>query len=318
MGDTRFLIAEFIKRGLVSEDPISYALRVSKLTPERQGWLSLLDRFLLVIGAMALVSALTFFIAYNWAEMSRLVKFSLVEIFIILSIFAYWKLSAHQFPAKIALLTASLLLGVLLALYGQTYQTGADAWQLFFNWALLILPWVLLAQFSVLWIVFLFLLNLSLILYMGMFGGLFFGLAFASELHWPLFGLNAVALLVWEYMSQTKVWLQSIWAPRLLAVVSGASITVLVLYYIVSPASGSFFSMLIWLNYLVVLYLYYRKKKPDLFMLAGGCLSASSVIITFIAQYIDAASSLIFALLIIALAGSSSMWLKHIQKEMQS
>ncbi len=44
-------------------------------------------------------------------------------------------------PGKAALLLATLLLGVFLALFGQTYQTGADPWQLFANWALLILPW---------------------------------------------------------------------------------------------------------------------------------------------------------------------------------
>ncbi|MCF6208664.1 MAG: DUF2157 domain-containing protein, partial [Ghiorsea sp.] len=281
---------------------------------------SVLVRFLLVVGAVLLVSALTFFIAYNWADMSRLAKFTLLEVLIVLAVFAYWMLDVHQLSAKIALLTASLLLGVLLALYGQTYQTGADPWQLFFNWALLILPWVILAQFPALWIVFIFLLNLSLVLYMQTFGGLF-GLVFTSEMKllWPLFVLNAVALFVWEYMSQTKVWLQSVWATRLLAVASGTTITILLLDYISSTTNNNIFSLLIWLNYLFVLYMYYRKKKPDLFMLAGCCLSVSIVILVFIAQHtIGSGSSLIFSVLIIALGGASSMWLKHVQKEMQS
>ncbi len=319
MADTRFLIAEFIKQGLISEDKVSDALSVTKLTPDGKAWLSFLDRFLLVVGAVALVSALTFFIAYNWAEMAKWAKFALVEFFIILSILAYWDLGVRQLSAKIALLVASLLLGVLLALYGQTYQTGADPWQLFFNWALLILPWVLLAQFAVLWIVFLFLLNLSLFIYVGTFGGLF-GFSFSTELNllWLLFALNGLALLVWEYMSLSRGWLQVTWATRLLAFVSGASITVLVVGCIDSPVNNSIFSMLIWLNYLVVLYIYYLKKKPDLFMLAGGCLSASIVILTFVSQYIEAGSSLVFALFIIALGGVSSMWLKKLQQEMQS
>ena len=319
MSNTRFLLAEFIKQGSISEDKIPDALRVTKLTPNGQAWLSFLDRFLLIIGAVALVSALTFFIAYNWAEMAKWAKFALVEVFIVLAVFAYWKLGVRQLSAKIALLTASLLLGALLALYGQTYQTGADTWQLFFNWALLILPWVLLSQFSVLWIVFLFLLNLSLVLYVGTFGGIF-GLYFSSELQllWVLFALNAVTLLVWEYVSQSKVWLQAIWATRILAFVSGASITVLVVSYIDSPVNNSIFSVLIWFNYLLVLYIYYRKKKLDLFMLAGGCLSVSIVILTFVSQYIETGSSLVFSLLIIALGGASSMWLKKVQQEIQS
>jgi uncharacterized membrane protein len=318
MNNTRFLITAFIKQGLIPDDKIPDALSTSKLTPDKIAWLSFLDRFLLIVGAVLLVSALTFFIAYNWTEMSRLAKFALVEAFIALAILAYWKLGVQQLPAKIALLTASLLLGVLLALYGQTYQTGADTWQLFFNWALLILPWVLLAQFAALWIVFLFLLNLSLVLYMQTFGGLF-GLFFGIQQLWPLFALNAVALFVWEYMSQKKEWLQSTWATRLLAVASGTSITILMLYYVSVTANNSIFSLLAWLSYLFVLYVYYRKKKPDLFMLAGCCLSVSIVVYVSIAQYIVGPSGCLGSfLLIILLGGGSSMWLKHVQKEIKS
>ncbi len=50
-----------------------------------------------------------------------------------------------------ATLLATLLLGALLALMGQTYQTGADPWQLFAFWALLALPWMLAARRDLLW-----------------------------------------------------------------------------------------------------------------------------------------------------------------------
>lgn len=321
MNHTRFLIASLIQQGLIPEDKIPDALRISKLTPDKTAWYLFLDRFLLVVGAVLLVSALTFFIAYNWTEMSRLAKFALVEVCIVLAVFAYWKLGVEQLSAKVALLTASLLLGVLLALYGQTYQTGADPWQLFFNWALLILPWVLIAQFHVLWMVFLFLLNLSLVLYMIIFGAFFWWLFNPiSYLFWSLFALNAVALVVWEYMSQTKVWLQSIWATRLLAVVSGVSITIVVVNSIIGASVYAMIPWLVWLGYLGALYAYYRLKKPDLFMLAGGCLSVGVVMLFFIGQYMtdSATGSLVFLTFILVFGGASSKWLKHVQKEMQS
>ena len=44
-----------------------------------------------------------------------------------------------------------MLVGGLLALIGQTYQTGADPWQLFALWALLALPWCLGARSDMLW-----------------------------------------------------------------------------------------------------------------------------------------------------------------------
>ena len=52
-----------------------------------------------------------------------------------------------------SLLCATLALGGLLAFVGQTYQTGADAWQLFATWAALALIWTLTARSDVLWTV---------------------------------------------------------------------------------------------------------------------------------------------------------------------
>jgi len=59
-------------------------------------------------------------------------------------------------PAWEALLTsAAMLVGVLLAVFGQIYQTGADAYTLFVGWAALILPWVALSGALAPWILWL-------------------------------------------------------------------------------------------------------------------------------------------------------------------
>ena len=44
------------------------------------------------------------------------------------------------------LIAASVLVGVLLAVIGQVYHTGADAYSLFAAWTLLILPWTLASR----------------------------------------------------------------------------------------------------------------------------------------------------------------------------
>ena len=51
-------------------------------------------------------------------------------------------------PARPSCVLLSLLTGALLALSGQVYQTGADTFELFAWWAVLILPWVLVSRFS--------------------------------------------------------------------------------------------------------------------------------------------------------------------------
>ena len=68
-------------------------------------------------------------------------------------------------PGKAVLLLLGLLTGALLALTGQVYQTGADTYELFGWWAVLILPWVLVGRFSPLWLVWLALLNLTVHFY---------------------------------------------------------------------------------------------------------------------------------------------------------
>jgi hypothetical protein len=58
-----------------------------------------------------------------------------------------------------------VLLGALFAVIGQVYQTGADAWELFAAWALLILPWVAVSRSAAHWMVWLTVTGLAIWLY---------------------------------------------------------------------------------------------------------------------------------------------------------
>lgn len=103
---------------------------------------------LLLVAGLLLASGLIFWIAANWQAQTRMFKLGLIEAALALSIVA-----ACLWPrARLAaLLCAHLVLGGLLAFVGQTYQTGADAWQLFAVWAALSLIWTLLARSDLLW-----------------------------------------------------------------------------------------------------------------------------------------------------------------------
>ncbi|WP_051303676.1 DUF2157 domain-containing protein [Comamonas composti] len=103
---------------------------------------------LLLVAGLLLASGLIFWIAANWQEQTRMFKLGLIEAALALSIAA-----ACLWPrARLAaLLCAHLVLGGLLAFVGQTYQTGADAWQLFATWAALSLLWTLIARSDLLW-----------------------------------------------------------------------------------------------------------------------------------------------------------------------
>jgi hypothetical protein len=107
--------------------------------------------FLLGAGALALGAAAIFFIAANWEALGRLGRFVLLEGGLFLSVLGALRFPPPSRAASALLLAASLLTGALLALTGQTYQLGADRWELFAWWAGLILPWVLIARSQLLW-----------------------------------------------------------------------------------------------------------------------------------------------------------------------
>ena len=72
-----------------------------------------------------------------------------------------------RFFGRAATLLAFITTGALLALFGQTYQTGADIYELFLSWALLGLPFAVAAQWGVATAAWVLVLDLAL----GMFCG---------------------------------------------------------------------------------------------------------------------------------------------------
>ena len=180
MESSRSQLIQFITQGAIPTDKIPAALTTLNIIPDGTAWRKFIDQILLWMGGLALAFAILFFIAYNWTAIGHFAKFGIIEVALVLTIMGYWKLGTDKVAGKVALLMATMFMGVLLALYGQTYQTGADPWQLFLNWALLVLPWALIGQFPALWIVWIGLINLSLVLYVQTFHGLL-GMAFTAE-----------------------------------------------------------------------------------------------------------------------------------------
>jgi uncharacterized membrane protein len=149
---------------------------------------------LFMVAALLLASGLIFWIAANWQEQSRLFRLGLIEAALAASV-----LLACLWPrARLAaLLCATLVLGGLLAFVGQTYQTGADAWQLFVVWAGLALVWVCLVRSDLLWCLWVLIAATGIVMWTGRFDlwNVFFigaGLAGASLVNIGLWVLLAV------------------------------------------------------------------------------------------------------------------------------
>jgi uncharacterized membrane protein len=247
----------------------------------------------------------------------------MVEAFIVSAIVAYCRFDDHSTASKVSLLVATICLGVLLALYGQTYQTGADPWQLFFNWALLMLPWAIIGRFPAIWIFWVVLMNTSIVLYHQTFRGIFWFMSGSETgMLWLTFIFNTLLLAAWEFLAETWHWLSERWAIRLLATGSGVPLTWLVLHAIFVRSDGSFLPGPAWAIWVALMYFIYRKTKPDLFMLAGCCLSVITVAVSFLGKHMlkngSAGGFLFLALLVVGMGAGAAFWLKNVHRGCQS
>ncbi|NHZ93911.1 DUF2157 domain-containing protein [Massilia sp. CCM 8733] len=107
------------------------------------------SRVLLAIMAASLIGlGIIFWIAANWDWLGRAGRFILLQ-----GVTAVMCIGACALPrARVPLgLLALLSIGAVFAYFGQTYQTGADPWQLFALWAVLGLPLCLSIRHDALW-----------------------------------------------------------------------------------------------------------------------------------------------------------------------
>ncbi len=87
-------------------------------------------------------------IAANWSDFHRLTRLGMVSGLLLLAAISAVLIPRVRIPA---LLVATAATGGLLALIGQIYPSGADAWQLFAYWTLLSLPFALAARHEAVW-----------------------------------------------------------------------------------------------------------------------------------------------------------------------
>jgi hypothetical protein len=82
------------------------------------------------------------------------------------------------------------------------------------------------------------------------------------------------------------------------------------------PAVAAVLVYPLWLG---CIYAVYRKLLPDLFVLAGACLSAIVVVAAFLSKHLlesgDAAGFLLIAVAVVAMGGAAGWWLNQLAGE---
>jgi uncharacterized membrane protein len=151
----------------LDERGVAALLVIARARPSRAEGRAFLGSCLRIGGVLSLAASLVFFVAANWQEFAVFGRFALVQaVLVVCGALAVWK-PPPAFIGRGALLLGFIATGALLALFGQTYQTGADIYELFFTWTLLGLPFVIVAQWSVVTATWVLVLNTSLLLYCG-------------------------------------------------------------------------------------------------------------------------------------------------------
>ena len=320
MTDHRNAILHWAREGRLAAEHAEQAMREAGELPNRRDWRRFIDRLLLWSGAALLGAGVIFFFAYNWNDLGRVARLGLAEVLVFVALaFCGW-FGTERHVGKASLFLAALLTGALLALFGQTYQTGADTFELFITWALVILPWTIAGRLPALWVLLIAIVNAAIAFYFTVFHGLF-GVLFSTEKElWLLFVFNTAALALWEFAGRSIEWLRDRWAARLLGFASGSLITTLAMYAIFDHDAGSAFAALVaYPLWLVAIYACYRRVIMDLFLLAGGVLSIVIVVASLLAKAIEhergGGGLLFIGLVVIGLSALGGMWLKNLSRE---
>lgn len=270
-----------------------------------------------------------FFFAYNWSAMGKFFKLGLIEAGVAVCVVsAYW-LGLSKLTGKVLLLSASVLLGVLMAVYGQTYQTGADAFELFVGWAALIFGWVVVSEFAALWFFWLILVNTGSILYWVQVLEPAHSVKF-EYLCLFIAALNGTALAFREVAIKKGFsflggrWLRGILVVALLSALSIPPMSIILEIDAYSPSHVVPVAFaLVWPLVAVGGYYCYRTILRDMAALALILMNACLILLTLIGKLMldghhgsDEFMFLLFALIIIAVVSVTAFWLKRTAKEM--
>ena len=154
----------------LDERAIAAALALTGARPDANAWRAFGARLCRGAGIASLAAGLVFFVAANWQEYGVIGRFVLVEAALAACAgIALWRPPPSP-VGRGALVLAIIVTGALLALFGQTYQTGADVYELFFGWALLALPFAIAGRSPATWATWCIVLNVGLALFCGWLG----------------------------------------------------------------------------------------------------------------------------------------------------
>jgi len=284
-----------------------------KLYSSPTSWQQFLRLFFLSLGIGFATFGVLFFFAYNWADLHKFVKLGLMEGLIIITTFVVLFTKFNDLIKNLALTSASILVGVLFAVFGQIYQTGANAYDFFLGWTLFISLWVLISNFAPLWLIYLTLINTTLILYSQQVAQDWSGV-FISTLLLLVNSLFFIFFIV-GFKKITKISFPK-WFFYTIALAAIFSATIGIVVGIFSKFDISFWTLFVLTSILYASAVWYSLQIKTTFYLAIIAFSLVVIITSFLIKIFKSdASYLIVTLFIIGSITFSIKLLLDLQKK---
>lgn len=295
----RRLLEELSSHKLITHDARDFALQL--LYPHKN-WGLWVSRLLMVVGVSLILAGIIYFFAFNWSEIPPMAKLASIQLSILGCLIAVYGCGLEHLNGKILLLSASVLVGVFLAVFGQIYQTGADAYSLFMMWSLLIVSWVIISEFAALWAVWLVITNIFLTLYWAQ--AALPGRDMEMMITSILAAFNLTFLGLREYFVQRgKEWLSGRWTRVVLILPILVCLLIPTMIFIVEPSRatssivvGAVFGLIAHAG----LFRAYRHKLPDMWPLCAvflsGCIILESAGFKLLSEIFNDADAALFLL----------------------
>lgn len=311
-------ILRWNQSGHIKDQDVDKSLELTEATISPSQWSDFISKNLIIFGLSSLAIGIIFFLAYNWVDMTTLTKFALVQSLLGISALFYTQVKIHSHFSTALLFFVALLIGALLALFGQTYQTGKDPWQLFMLWTIFITPIAFISKNSSLWLLWLALLNLTLYLATNSYSW-FIGEFFNQEGNVIIYSLvNGFAGALFYFILKDKQSNQLSLAFYVAMLATFYTFTWLGFFGIFSNKFASI-SLIFYLVWMGITFYLFRVKVLNVLLLSAWSSSAIAFIMFMITKLMsdtfNEGAFLILSLLLIGMTTFAIKWLMSLLKQ---
>lgn len=303
---------------LISRHSNMTELEVERLLKEnvynnKETWQKFLRLFFITLGVGFATAGIIFFFAYNWADLHKFAKIGMTEALVIATTLVALLPKINQNTRNIILTGASFLVGVLFAVFGQIYQTGANAYDFFLAWTLFIALWVVISNFAPLWLFFIVLINTTFILYTEQVAKDWDELLIGTI----IFCINAIALIsCFLLQNSKKAFNIPIWFTHILALGCAviATLGMMTVIFDDHKSMSIIFTILIITTYAIGIW--HGLSSKSIFYLSVIPLSIISIIAALLMNFsTDGGMFLLVSLFVIGSITMVIMSLIHLQKK---